>query len=58
MKNIFTISLCIFAILFLEDCSGNAVKKPVQICRTRHPLTFNPQPGKILISSARSFLMM
>lgn len=25
--------------------TGNQEKKPVQLCRTRHPLTFNPQPG-------------
>ena len=45
MKKNAIVAAALFAVLILGSCSGNPQKKPVQICSTRHPLSFNPQPG-------------
>ncbi|MFA6470358.1 MAG: hypothetical protein WCW35_15800, partial [Bacteroidota bacterium] len=46
MKNLPVVALSFAVMLLLEQCSGSLEKKSPELCRTRYPLSFNPQPGE------------
>ena len=45
MKNTFAIVISFSILSFIVGCSPKEEKMMMQICTTRHPISFNPQPG-------------
>ncbi len=45
MKHFHTFIMGLAFLMSAGGFTGNQENKPAQLCRTRHPLSFNPQPG-------------